>query len=292
MFGDFAINGNPYILGMNKLHMVDGSFLYGKKWRKRVTLVLLVSFAGIICGGCIHQEKEAETAVTLEDYFRGDFSVTGEPILNQEVEILFSVNPVLDAPNTSIMLYLPEGIELVQGDSSWEGDIKKDELVQVRITVKPIQEGQWIMWFYVESVFSSRRKEHYTYYLVFLTSRDSGQVSRTHFYPPSPEGEAKLMMINMILDAPPDPKVGEEIVLTFSLIASKDLSNVRAVVVLPEEFTLASGSLEWQGDLKYAEIIEVIQVTIIPTERGRFWFTGTATYDSESLKYGFQMYIS
>lgn len=261
------------------------------KWKKS-SIVFVVFFTCTVFTGCIHQEEGAEVAVALEDYFRGDFSVTGEPVLNQEVEIVFSVNPVLEAPNTSIRFYLPEGIELVQGDLDWEGDIKKDEIVQVKITVKPIQEGQWIMHSYVESVFSSKRKEHYTYYLVFLTSKDTGQVSRTWFYPPSPEGEAKVMMINMILDAPPDPNVGEEIVLTFSLIASKDLSNVRAVVVLPEEFTLVHGSLEWTGDLKEAEIIEVIRITIIPTERGRFWFTGTATYDNESLKYGFQIYIS
>jgi len=255
-------------------------------------LVLVVVFAGVICEGCIQQEEESEPGVVLEDYFRGDFAVTGEPILNQEVEILFTVKPVLEAPNTSIDFYLQEGIELVQGSLHWEGDIKKDEVVEIAIIVKPVQEGQLEICAYVESVFSRQHKEHYPYFLVFLTSKDSGRVSRTHFYPPPVEREGKLMMINMILDAPPDPKVGEEIVLTFSLIASKDISNVKAVVVLPEEFILVNGSLEWQGDLKYAEIIEVIQVTIIPTERGRFWFTGTATYDSKSLKYGFQMYIS
>jgi hypothetical protein len=269
---------------MITVHMVCG------KWKKSSIIVILFLMC-IVCTGCFHQDKGAETAVALEDYFRGDFSVTGEPVLNQEVEIVFTVNPVLEAPHTEIRFYLPEGIELVQGDLTWKGDIKKDELVQVKITVKPIQEGQWMIWSYVESVFSSKRKEHYTYYLVFLTSKESGQVSRTWFYPPSPEGEAKLMMINMILDAPPDPRVGEEIVLTFSLIASKDLSTVRAVVVLPEEFTLVNGSLEWTGDLKEAEIIEVIRITIIPTERGRFWFTGAAVYDTESLKYGFQIYI-
>lgn len=275
--------------------MVNRSFVDGRKWRKeRGILIMIVVFAGVICAGCIQQEEEPQEteAPYFEDYFRGDFVVTGEPILNQEVEILFTAKPITDSPETEIYLHLPEGIELVQGDVRWEGNIKKDEVVEITITVKSVQEGQWTIHAYVKGMLDGKYEKDRVYYLVFLTSKDSGQVSRTHFYPPPVEREGKLMMINMILDAPPDPKVGEEIVLTFSLIASKDISNVRAVIVLPEEFILVNGSLEWQGDLKYAEIIEVIQVTIIPTERGRFWFTGTATYDSESLKYGFQMYIS
>lgn len=273
--------------------MADNILLHGRRWRKELArLILIVTFAGVLCTGCIQQKEGSETTVAYEDYFRGDFAVTGEPILNQEVEIVFSVNPPVDSLNTEIEIFLPEGVELEQGNAYWKGDIQRDEVFEITIRVKPVQEGQWRIHIYVKGMLDGKYEKEREYYLVFLTTKDSGQVSRTSFYPPPVEREGKFMMINMILDAPPDPKVGEEIVLTFSLIASKDLSDVRAVVVLPEEFTLISGSLEWQGDLKYAEISEVIQIKIIPTERGRFWFTGTATYDSESLKYGFQMYIS
>lgn len=265
--------------------MEDSILLYGRKWRKEhVLLAFSVTFAGVLCTGCIQQEEGSETAVTPEDYFRGDFAVTGEPILDQEVEVLFSVKPVLEAPNTSITLYLPEGIELVQGDSSWEGDIKKDELVQVRITVKPIQEGQWIMWFYVESVFSSRRKEHYTYYLVFLTSKDSGQVSRTSFYPPPFEGKAIELAVGLVIRVPNFLDIGEEVVVTFSLLASKDMPDVKAVIVLPEELILIDGVLEWTGDLE-KENEETFQITIIPTERGRFEILGILTYNNEEWKF-------
>jgi len=270
--------------------MADSILLVRRKWKRKFGLVLVVVFAGVICTGCIQQEKGSETAVALEDYFRGDFAVTGEPVLNQEVEILFSVNPVLEAPNTSITLYLPEGIELVQGDSSWEGDIGKDELVQVRITVKPIQEGQWVMWFYVESVFSSRRKEHHTYYLVFLTAKDSGQVSRTHFYPPSPEGRTVEIPVHLSPKSVPRPDVGEEVVLTLLLTASEDTPNVKAVIVLPEEFIFIDGTLEWTGDLKAGQE-EMFQITIKTTERGRFKILGILTYDDEEWKYAIYIFV-
>jgi hypothetical protein len=271
--------------------MVDNVPLSWRKWKKRITILFVfIPTVGVICAGCIHQEQGAETAVAWEDYFRGDFAVTGEPVLNQEVKMLFTVNPVLEAPNTSITLYLPEGIELVQGDSNWKGDIKKDELVQVRITVKPIQEGQWIMWFYVESVFSSRRKEHCTYYLVFLTSKDSGQVSRTHFYPPSPEGGTVAIPVHLSPKSVPRPNVGEEVVLTFLLTASEDVPNVKAVIVLPEEFIFIDGILEWTGDLKAGQE-ETLQITIKTTERGRFKILGILTYDDEEWKYATYIFV-
>ena len=134
--------------------MVDCISSIGKKWVKRVDAVSVLALLILsACAGCIHQEEGSETATAMEDYFRGDFITTGEPILNQEVEILFSIKPVLEAPNTTISVYLPEGIELVHGDIHWEGDIQKDEVVQITFTVKPVQEGQLILWSYVESVF-------------------------------------------------------------------------------------------------------------------------------------------
>ena len=265
--------------------MADNILLHGRKWRKeRALLILLVIFASITCAGCIQQEEGSETAVALEDYFRGDFVVTGEPLLNQEVEILFTVNPVLEAPNTSINFYLPDGIELVQGDLTWEGDIGKDEVVEITITVKPVQEGQWDIISYVESVFSKKRKVNYSYYLVFLTSKDSGQVSRTHFYPPSPEGRTVEIPVDLAIIVPNFLDIGEEAIVTFSLLASKDVSDVKAVIVLPEELILIDGVLEWTGDLE-KEKEETFQITIIPTERGRFKILGILTYDDEEWKF-------
>lgn len=273
--------------------MVDSISSHGKKWVKKVdaylVLLLLVLSA---CAGCIHQEEESEPAPVLEDYFRGDFVVTGEPALNQEVEILFTVKPIADSPNTEIFFYLPEGIELVQGDKHWTGDIKEDEVVEIRISVKPILEGQWEIYAYVKGMLDGKYEKERDYYLVFLTSKESGQISRTPFYSEHPDGKIlEEMTVNMILDPPPDPKANEEMILTFSLIASKDISSARAVVVLPEEFVLVNGTLEWRGALEEAKKTVVIQVTVIPTEPGRFWFVGTVTYDDEEWRYGFQIYV-
>ncbi len=270
---------------MMTVHMVSG------KWEK-FNIVVVLLFAGI-CTGCIHHEPELERDVAYykEDSLRGDFTVTGEPILNHEVEIVLSVNPVMDAPNTSITLFLPEGIELVQGDLYWEGDIKKGDLVEILIMVKSIQEGQWEILAYVESVYSSRRKEHYPYYLYFLSAKDSGQVSRTRFYYERTYGKIlEELIVDLALKSTPTPDVGEEVVLTFAVIASEDTPTVRVVIVLPEEFILIDGTLEWTGDLKEAQE-ETFQITIKTTERGRFEILGILTYDDEEWKFGYYIFV-
>ena len=271
--------------------MADNILLHGRRWRKELArLVLIVTLAGVLCTGCIQQKEVSETTVAYEDYFRGDFAVTGEPILNQEVEIVFSINPPVDSLNTEIEIFLPEGIELVQGDVYWEGDIQRDEVVGITIRVKPVQEGQWIIHIYVKGMLDGKYEKDRVYYLFFLTSKDSGQVSRTHFYPPSPEGKPKLMTVGLVIRVPNFLDMDEEVVVTFSLLASKDVSDVRAVIVLPEEFILIDGVLEWTGDLQ-KEKEETFQITIIPTERGRFEILGILTYDDEEWKFARYVFV-
>ena len=209
--------------------------VYGK-WEK-FTIVMVLLFTGI-CTGCIHQGESGGTeAPYMEDYFRGDFAVTGEPVLNQEVEVVFSVTPITDSIKTKIYMYLPEGIELVQGDLYWEGDIKKGDIVQIKITVKSIQEGQWVMSAYVEGLLDGEADKNLDYFLYFLTSKDTGQVSRTRFYYEyEPEGRAIELAVVMISDAPHSTKVGEEVVLTFSLIASKDSNTLHSPDILVNIF--------------------------------------------------------
>ena len=244
----------------------------------------------LFVGGCLHDKNKSEDYYR-EDYFRGDFVTEGEPKLNEEVQITFAIHPVLEAPNTAIRIDLPEGIELVQGIPHWEGDIKGGEIVSVTITVKPVREGQFGIWAYVESVFSSRRSENYGYFLCFLTSKESGKVSRTKFYNDiQVGGEMIKIPVGLHLESMPQPNQGEEVVLTFSLLASEDMPNVKAEIVLPEEFIYIGGTLEWEGDLK-KEQKEIFQVTIKTTVRGRFEILGIVTYNDTEDKFAKYIFV-
>jgi hypothetical protein len=251
----------------------------------------LILMLGIGCAGCIQQNSESGTEPYRDDYFRGDISVKGEPTLNQEVTVIFTINPVTDCLDTEMWIYLPEGVDLIQGDTYWEGDIKKDEIFQMKITIKPIQEGQLeIVGQIIGNLFDAEWER--SYFLYFLTSKDSGKSSRHPFYrePPVLHKEGTLAPVDIILEDIPWPEVGEEVVLTFSLIAPEDMSNIRAVIELPEEFIFLEGTLEWVGDLKKGQK-ETFQIKIKTTERGRFKVVGVITFDDEKLRYVYYMFV-
>jgi hypothetical protein len=270
--------------------MVD-TISTGKKWKKSSTVLVITSFVGIMCTGCITQEEPQEPGESvLEDYFRGDFAVTGEPILNSEVEILFKLNPPVDSFDTEIHIFLPEEIELVQGDTHWKGDILRDGIIEIKVIVKPVEEGQLDIHVYVKGMLDGKYEKDYTYYLVFLTSKDSGQVSRTHFYPPPIEDKSVYIPVGLVIEVPHFPNVGEEVIVTFSLIASEDVPHVKVVVVLPEELVLIDGVLEWAGDVE-KEKEETFQITIKTTEEGQFEILGILTYDDEEWKYANYIFV-
>jgi hypothetical protein len=69
-------------------------------------------------------------------------SISPEPIVgrtvNYHVEVLSPGAPV---PNVTLTITLPSGIELVQGDLFWHGDLAKDEKIVKDLTVRVITLG-------------------------------------------------------------------------------------------------------------------------------------------------------
>ena len=252
---------------------------------------LLVCISLCLSSGCLHQQEERDDGgLIIEDYFRGDFIVTGEPILYEDVEITLILNPPLDSMSTEVLFNLPEGIEIVEGNKTWKGDILSNETARINITVRPIQEGELFIQAYVKGLLAGEYEKDFTYYLVFLTAKNSGKVSRTRFYPPSVESEGIKMIADLSLKIDLFLDVGEEAVLTCSLIASEDTRNVRAVIELPEEFIILDGPLEWTGDLE-KEKEEIFQIRFIPTEVGKFEILGHLSYDDKQYTYAVRVWV-
>ena len=253
----------------------------------------LIVMLGIGCAGCIQQNSESGTSPYMEDYFRGEFSVKGEPALNQEVTVIFTVIPIEDSFDTEILIHLPEGIELIQGDAYWEGDLKKDECFQMRMVVKPIQEGQLEIWSEVIGDLGGAERD-WMYFVYFLTSKGEGQVSKTPFYyEPPPVGREMIKIpVAFVMKSIsiPKPTVGEEVVLILELHATEDTPNVTAEIILPEEFIYISGPLEWTGDLKKDQK-EIFQVKIKTTKRGRFSIKAAVSYDDEKGAFIYDIYV-
>jgi hypothetical protein len=242
---------------------------------------LLVCISLCLSSGCLHQQEEGDDGgLIIEDYFRGDFTVTGEPILYEDVEITLILNPPLDSMNTEVLFDLPEGIEIVEGNKTWKGDILSNETARITITVRPIQEGELFIQAYVKGLLAGEYEKDFKYYLYFLTAKNSGKVSRTRFYPQSVESKGIKMVTVLVLKIDLFLNVGEEAVLTCKILASEDTENVRVVIELPEEFIILDGPLEWTGDLEKEKEV-IFHIRFIPTEAGKFEILGHLSCDKE-----------
>jgi hypothetical protein len=85
------------------------------------------------------------------ELYNGSFRSIGNISLNSTFNFIFTLDTIADAPNTTIKLILPDGIELVSGDLVWSGDIKKSELIERNIFIKPVKEGEFRLKAWVEN---------------------------------------------------------------------------------------------------------------------------------------------
>jgi len=142
---------------------------------------LVLAILGIITvSGCLQkdyvQSNKSGMYKTI-DSFQGNFSIYGTPLLNQNVDLIFSVNPIEDMPNSKIKLFLPEAVSIVNGSDEWTGNMKKGENTQLSTTLKVTTPGEWEIRAYVESVLPSGYKEYRSYYRCFKTYETSAQVT-------------------------------------------------------------------------------------------------------------------
>ena len=69
--------------------------------------------------------------------------LSNAPRLNQTAELRCLVTSVFDASNVTVNISLPEGFVLVQGSTSWVGDIHEDGSVELMAIIKAVNVGNW-----------------------------------------------------------------------------------------------------------------------------------------------------
>jgi len=114
----------------------------------------IVAVLGIISISIYFVFNQEETCIKppmRTKLYKGNFSVSATPILNSIVELYFNLESIDDVPNTSIKLFLPEGIELVSGNLIWSDDIKKGEKSKHKVSIKVVKEGEWQIRAWVEN---------------------------------------------------------------------------------------------------------------------------------------------
>ena len=107
-------------------------------------LAVCLSFLFVFIGACtstpISQDEDISSG-KLSVPLSVELSIAGIPSLNQPVELVLSITPVVDAPNTAAQIILPEEFILIEGNLTWEGDIDKDDTFTLAVTIKAVEEG-------------------------------------------------------------------------------------------------------------------------------------------------------
>ncbi len=114
--------------------------------RQRI-LGLLVLLPLLFCGAAGVVARAPHTLSPLdhvrEDFYRGQFHLQGNPAPGQAVDLVFTVDPLVDLPETTVTLLLPEGLALVRGGLTWQGDARAHTPLALRITVIAPLPGEW-----------------------------------------------------------------------------------------------------------------------------------------------------
>jgi len=154
---------------------------------KKILLVGGILMVALVAGLCVQNEVIKTTPTPTMpadyiriDYFRGEFSVTQPPIVGRVVDLVFTVHPIIDAPNITVKLILPHGIEALNGNLTWNVDLKKNEKMQFKVPIKVIEEGEWrIQASVVECMPSKECKITRSYYTYIIANKNEAYLSNT-----------------------------------------------------------------------------------------------------------------
>ena len=113
-------------------------------WKYGLFLACVVVVV-VLSLGCLQPASENEIENKPIAPINANLSIFGVPTLNQTVELALIATPLIDAPNTTIQILLPNGFELVDGNLSWEGDVLKNEIVRLTVSVKAIKKGNFVI---------------------------------------------------------------------------------------------------------------------------------------------------
>jgi hypothetical protein len=106
-------------------------------------LIGIIGLVMILALACIRDMESQSVPPLTTEFYAGSFGISEPPVLDTIVELTFSLETIEDAPNTSIKIFLPEGIQLMDGNTMWNGDIKGGEAVEHSISIKVIEDGEW-----------------------------------------------------------------------------------------------------------------------------------------------------
>ena len=245
-----------------------------KIWKTGILIfsLLLIIALGLGCAGKGESGPYvASTPAGIEQIFQKELVLFESPSLNKPVGISFTVQAEI-APkrpvNGTVRILLPEGFELVEGNLSWKGEMKRGEIITLNATIKAVKTGEWT----IQAVagFTSPYGVQEILFLYVNVGENSATVTTYPFtlapQAQEPQKEAyRPLDLNLALSGTPFLNNTVELSATvvsyvneYSPVALHfDPKNATVTIFLPDGFELVEGDLVWAGDLSATKQVQM-----------------------------------
>ncbi|HLB02586.1 MAG TPA: hypothetical protein VJM77_05585 [Nitrospiria bacterium] len=103
-----------------------------------------IFLATLILSGFILAGQRAEGVKPLVP-LEIELELGGIPQVGGGVPVLLKVRSMMDAPMVKVLCILPEGVELISGPDSWEGELMAGSSKEMTITLKMGEPGKYLI---------------------------------------------------------------------------------------------------------------------------------------------------
>ncbi len=105
-------------------------------------IVALSACSGPFCFSCTNPASPLVMTV----------SISPEPIVGRDVTYRVEITALKsNLPNTALTITLSSGIDLIQGDLSWHGDVAEGQTVTKDLIIRVTTPGEWSIYAYAAS---------------------------------------------------------------------------------------------------------------------------------------------
>jgi len=244
---------------------------FGLRWKRVAIFILILGIAlANISSGNFRQVEDVRSPIVVQ------LNVSKIPVIDEETDILFRLSSILDAPNTTASIILPDGVELINGTLTGRWDLKANEPGFLNATVKFKNPGD-----YEIKAEAHRQVDEGTSWgdqnAIYLTI---GQEISMYTPPPIYAKPIALDSDNLT-EIPAIPiNVSEMRLDQFRNIAARNISSIKvengSAIVTSSNFSDSSalGSLTFSGYWDYVTEIGDVRVTPNTQVHGKYWLVG------------------
>jgi hypothetical protein len=114
-------------------------------------------------------------------------SISPDPVVGQDVTLHTEISVGgVHAPNTTVEISLSPGVELVEGDLIWKGDIEPDQTISFDVTIRVTTAGDWPVSIYAYSSPDGESRWGDQEFFYIRSSDTSAQIIPQSEYPTQP----------------------------------------------------------------------------------------------------------